>query len=106
MAFTQIDGASAVYRALASSPAGTPGRQRVRVEVRERGDLGERDARSTACPARCARLSAELDVVGRGLELVRGDGDDALAQDRRRLAHRAGGHRPAAAPGRAGAERR
>ena len=37
-------------------------------------------------PRTLARLSAELDVVGRGLELVRGDGDDALAQDRRGLA--------------------
>ena len=46
----------------------------------------------------------ELDVVDGRLELVRGDGDDALAEHGRGLAHRARRHRPAAAAGRTRAE--
>ncbi len=46
----------------------------------------------------------ELDVLGRRLELVGGDGDQAVAQDRRGLPHRAGRHRSAPAAGRAGPE--
>ena len=48
----------AVYRALASSPAGTPGGSDVRVEVRERRRSRRTRCRSTACPRTLARLSA------------------------------------------------
>src|SRR5205823_15012910 len=49
---------------------------------------------------------AELDVGGRVFEPVRGDGADAVAQDRRGLLHRARGHRRATAAARARAEAR
>ena len=48
----------------------------------------------------------ELDVVDRGLEPVRGDGRDAVAEDRRRVADRARRHRAAAAAGRPRTEAR
>ena len=48
--------------------------------------------------------AGQLDVLLGRLQLVGGDGHDALAQDLGRVAHRAGGHGPAATPGRPGAE--
>ena len=81
------------------------GRERVGLEVRDLRDLRERHAlcrrAAHTCPA-----GAELDVGGRGLQEVRGDGDDAVTKHRRGLGDRAGQHRAAAAAAGARAERR
>ena len=85
-------------------PAGTPGGNAWGWKYGELGDLGEARCRSWACPRTLARLPASSMSSAAASRLVRGDGADPVAQNRRGLAHRAGGHRPAAAPAGAGAE--
>ena len=90
---------------------------RARLEAGRHARRQRRAARSTRSSAISAKRDADrrraahdrpaagqLDVVDRRLEPVRGDGDDALAQDRAPSRDRAGDHRAAAAAAGARAE--
>ena len=80
------------------------GGQREDLAVGDGGDLGDGQPDGRGAPDGGPAVG-QLDVLGRGFEAVGGDGDQALAQDGRRLADRSHQHRPAAAAPGAEAER-